>query len=580
MNLLPNVFRPILGTLACLAATLQAAAPAGRTAAMTTPTGLLFHDSTQSFAGYTLFGTRGRTYLLDMQGRIAHQWTGCGTNPRLLNNGHLLDAIDQGRTFVELDWDGKTIWKYSESRSAYSPHHDWTRIYNAKLADSTTLYIANKSLDAATVLALGADSANGPYAGSQIDAITEVDRSGNIVWEWSFADHLVQDIDSTRANWAGSGKTVASHPERLDANLPGRPIRRDWLHCNSLDYQPSTGRIVINSVQGEFYVIDHDGTFLAGDPTGSIAKAATTAGDFIYRFGDPARYGQGDPPSLAEDWTRSSTGDKQIGGSHDIQWIQDGLEGAGHFLVFNNGQYLYEATSQSYIVEIDPFLKADSTRAGSYVNPPDAGYVVVSPTNPDLMKQKKNISRQVTWSYGASSSVSFFSQIGSSAQRLPNGNTLICAMTQGDLFEVTASGDLVWEYVIPVTPDGIETILVDPVPNRNAAFRAYRYPSTHPALVGRDLTATQLLTSLGVASRVTPSNAGILHDRTSGTLRFSPTATSPFEVRVTDLRGRTWMHQASLGDAITWSTASLPSGLFLATLSQDGRTRTLRLAKP
>jgi hypothetical protein len=34
----------------------------------------------------------------------------------------------------------------------------------------------------------------------------------------------------------------------------------------------------------------------------------------------------------------------------------------------------------------------------------------------------------------------------SNAQRLPNGNTLICEADFGRLFEVTAQGELVWEY--------------------------------------------------------------------------------------------------------------------------------------
>ena len=47
-----------------------------------------------------------------------------------------------------------------------------------------------------------------------------------------------------------------------------------------------------------------------------------------------------------------------------------------------------------------------------------------------------------------------FSQIGGSAQRLPNGNTLICADTYGYIVEVTADGDVVWEYIVPVTTTG------------------------------------------------------------------------------------------------------------------------------
>jgi len=168
-----------------------------------------------------------------------------------------------------------------------------------------------------------------------------------VVWEWWFFDHVVQDVDPAKPNYMGKGKTAADYPGRININMPGRPLKRDWLHCNSLDYNPQLGQIVINSVQGELYVIDHDGTFVAGDTKGGIAKAAGPAGDFLYRFGDPARYAQGDPPRILENWDNATSGHRQMGGSHNAHWIPPGLPGGGHLMVFNNGQYLFERTPQA-----------------------------------------------------------------------------------------------------------------------------------------------------------------------------------------------------------------------------------------
>ena len=58
-------------------------------------------------------------------------------------------------------------------------------------------------------------------------------------------------------------------------------------------------------------------------------------------------------------------------------------------------------------------------------------------------------SSEVIWSYqgGEKSPMLFYSSAMSSCQRLPNGNTFICEGTTGRLFEVTAMGDLVWEFV-------------------------------------------------------------------------------------------------------------------------------------
>jgi len=79
---------------------------------------------------------------------------------------------------------------------------------------------------------------------------------------------------------------------------------------------------------------------------------------------------------------------------------------------------------------------------------------------------------EIVWSYQERQEVDFFAPHLSNAQRLPNGNTLICEGTFGRLFEVTETGETVWEYVNPyynAPPNKPES------PPRNAIFRAYRY---------------------------------------------------------------------------------------------------------
>ena len=313
---------------------------------------------------------------------------------------------------------------------------------------------------------------------------------GEIIWEWRFVDHLIQDRYPDKANYVGEGKTIADYPGRLNVNLPGRPVRRDWLHLNAMDYNSELDQVMFDTVQGEVYIVDHGATFVPGLPDQSIAMAAGPAGDLAWRFGDPARYEQGDPPSINEDWTGSSSGHKQIGGIHDIQWIEDGLPGAGNIILFNNAQYLFERMPQSYVFEINPYLDAAGNDTGSFVNPPDAGYYVWESEDPrNTHKMPRNVSNQIVWMYGSRSGQNFFSHIGSGAQRLPNGNTLICADTEGHIFEVTADGDLVWEYINPVTTDGhIVDEIIDAPPMFNPVFRAYRYSASHPAFAGRDLT--------------------------------------------------------------------------------------------
>lgn len=61
-------------------------------------------------------------------------------------------------------------------------------------------------------------------------------------------------------------------------------------------------------------------------------------------------------------------------------------------------------------------------------------------------------SGEIVWRYRTDPATDFWSPVGSGAQRLDNGNTLICAMNwkePGRVFEVTPSGEIVWEYWNP-----------------------------------------------------------------------------------------------------------------------------------
>ena len=529
-------------------------------AALERPTELQYWDPTKAEEGYTFFGAGGKTYLLDMEGRVVHTWP-VGTNPHLLANGNVVDAATNDPSgfgsFKEVDWSGSTIWSYVESRSTYHPHHDFTRIYNPKLKAYTTLIIANKDFTYAQLVEAGADPARAPSTGAQLDAIVEVDASGNIVWEWCFFDHLVQDVAPTKSNYVASGKTIADYPNRLNINLAGHNLKADWLHCNSLDYNQTLDQIVINSVQGEFYVLDHGNTFLSGNPAGSTTLAATSAGDFLYRFGDPARYNQGSKPSILEDWTLSTTGHKQLGGAHDIQWIEAGLSGAGHFLVFNNAEYLSEHAAQSYVMEINPYLDASGLDTGKYVNPPDAGYVTL--TRPAVTDNTpRQVSKQVVGNYYSQDSQTLFSTIGCSAQRLPNGNTLICADTEGHLMEVTPAGETVWEYIVPVSGPVIYKVLGDRLPMVNSIFRAYRYKANHPALAGRTLTP-----GVTIAGRASVDNP---YAGTSGYQAFQRTTGTQYWDASAAYSGYTFLDAAGTSRLIdmdgrlvhTWPTGNDP----------------------
>ena len=277
--------------------------------------------------------------------------------------------------------------------------------------------------------------------------------------------------------------------------MPGRPLKRDWLHCNSLDYNAKSGHIVINSVQGELYVIDHDGTFVAGDPQGqhrqgrqcrraisSIASATRPATPRAIRRGF-WRTGTRRPPATSR-WAARTT----------PRGFAPGLPGAGHLMVFNNGQYLYQRTPQSSVLEINPFLDANGHDTGKYVNPPEAGYRRETYDH-DTHNQPRQISKQIVWSYRSVNSHGFFSHIGSSGAAPAERQHLHLLRHRGPFLR----GDRRWRTRLGIHQprharrrgEGARRRAADGELARSARIR---YAADHPAFKGRDLTPKGTIT--------------------------------------------------------------------------------------
>jgi len=93
----------------------------------------------------------------------------------------------------------------------------------------------------------------------------------------------------------------------------------------------------------------------------------------------------------------------------------------------------------------------------------------------------------IVWEYRGDPPFSFYSPVISSAERLPNGNTLICEGSVGRIFEVTPNKEVVWEYINPWFTQGARAAGGGPLDASNTVFRAHRYGPDHPALQGKDL---------------------------------------------------------------------------------------------
>jgi len=498
------------------------------------PTELIQWDRTKTYDGYTLFNpfTTTTQYLIDMEGNVVHTWQ-CETTPGLYgylmedgtlvrgasraaageadttSNG-LLSGGGSASGVQEIQWDGTVTWDWDHYSASYRRHHDFRKIWNNALGEYTYISIEWTWLSKDDAIALGADPADTHNdEGWSPGGIVEVNANKEIIWRWSFADHCVQNFDPAKtADFTDvngilrAGATYGNpedYPGKMNTNaltygdVYNVPVK-DWNHCNSLDYNADLDNICINAKHfSEFYVIDHGATFVSTtDASANIAAARSDTGDFIYRFGNPAAYNQGDPAGY------HTEGDQQMYASHDIQWIGGAnsaydasvLPGAGNFLIFDNGTWCTNMT-HSEVLEIDGYDEA----AGAYVNPPDAGYITgYGGGYGGVGAASYKLSNQIAWYFRSKYNNSFCGTFISGAQRLPNGNTLICSGPTGHFFEVTADKEVVWEYIQPIKATGIQTIQYDSDANAMMTFRCLRYPADYPGLAGKDLTSMGKIT--------------------------------------------------------------------------------------
>ncbi|MFC1891985.1 aryl-sulfate sulfotransferase [Thermodesulfobacteriota bacterium] len=487
------------------------------------PSELIQYDPSKAFKGYTLFSPfrSNHTYLIDMEGNVVHMWAypeGWGTpgeeaiekHARLLEDGTLIrgavnrTAGNRGATYQILDWDGNVKWEYTDNRKDRMAHHDFRLTWNPKLQAKTLMFVSGKDISHEEAVAMGCDPNLKDDYTTHPDGIVEVDMDGNIIWEWNITDHLIQDINPDLPNYVEKGKTISDYPGKLDPNFGGGR-RGDWIHINSFDHNETLDQIVINnSIDSEFYVIDHGATFISGDPKGSIDSAAGEAGDFVYRWGNPCIYDSGDCPSLKNEGQEASNGHQQVFFSHDVQWVREKettpmkweLPGAGNFMIFDNGTRRPGGTYSS-VLEINPY--DGDWKNGKYIPQMDAGH------------NEFGASDQITWCFRSAMPNAFFGHYISGCQRLPNGNTLIDSGPSGHFFEVTVDGEVVWEYINPVGDRtkgeyGIYKIMNDATKGTfNATFRCHRYGIDYPGLQGKVLTPKGKITEIHSNESARPS---------------------------------------------------------------------------
>ncbi|MFC1905262.1 aryl-sulfate sulfotransferase [Chloroflexota bacterium] len=393
-------------------------------------------------AGYTLYSSpRDKAVLIDMDGVIVKEWSIGGMPAKMLSDGALLGSKRNRRPlqsparqkaggppqapyqdtieFVQLDWDGKEEWSYVDwdddgtGVMMSRQHHDFQRQGNPVgyyapgqefVENGNTLILAHKNKLVPEISDRELED----------DVIYEVDWNGNLTgFEWHAADHF-QEFGFDQA-----AKDNIYRAPQYDKEKGFF----DWLHINSMsllgenrwyadtgDERFSPTNIIISSRSASF-----------------VAIVSRATGEIVWRIG--------------LDFSASNP-EQNLGqfiGPHHAHMIPEGLPGEGNILVFDNG---------------------GQSGYGGHGDAPryTRSYSRIVEFNP--------VKLEIVWQYGEQSGEQyFFSPDISSAQRLPNGNTLITDGRNGRIFEVTNDNNVVWEFIAPIQnkPD-------------NSIYRAYRIP--------------------------------------------------------------------------------------------------------
>lgn len=420
----------------------------------------LFTRVPASEDGYVLFApiSSTRTYLIDKCGRRVHDWQSSyqpGLSAYLLEDGSLLRTGNAQNTkfnpggsggVVELmDWNGAMLWSYTNSSTTECLHHDVHRMPNGDI-----LVIAWEAKPAQAAINRGREPGKiGPELWP--DKIVELRPSGTngatVVWEWHAWDHMIQDYDAAKPDYG----VVADHPELININYNATFTNPDWMHSNGIDYNPETDQILLCARDfNEIWVIDHSTT--TAEAASHYGGVSGKGGDLLYRWGNPEAYGRG------------SAADRTLFEQHDAQWIRQGLKDEGKIMIYNNGVGRPGGDHSSVDI-IEPPIDGN----GAYILNGTSAYGPAS----------------AYWSYSAPVPSDFFAPIISGAQRLSNGNTLICEGTKGKFFEIDSMKNIVWEYINPV--DQGTPIVQGTAPVQNFVFRSEQYPISYPGFIGRTL---------------------------------------------------------------------------------------------
>jgi len=370
-----------------------------------------FESFAQQWGDYTLYATMNGTsaYLVDTNGTNYHTWTFTTSNKTgystyMMPGGTLVRSVSHtGNSFTgggmtgqvqKVDWNGNILWDYVYSTSQYCMHHDICPLPNGNV-----MLISYELKSSAEATAAGSTSAIAMWPDKIVEVQPTGATTGTIVWEWHVWDHLVQNVDSSKANYHTS---ILDHPELLNINYL---TQKDWLHMNGIDYNPLLDQIVISSHNmDEMYVIDHSTT--TAEAAGHTGGNSGKGGDFLYRWGNPAAY--------------QASGTTVFNVMHDAHWVPQDCPRGGYLVGYNNNGI---SNNQSCV---------------DLINPPYDGYNYQHTSGTAYAPSTYDLRHACNGHNG---------NMGNS-QQLPNGNMLVCIAQSGYIYEIDSLQNIIWSKTI------------------------------------------------------------------------------------------------------------------------------------
>ena len=424
------------------------------------PTGTTIYEPEKCWNGYTIFqsamfqGRKATAVLIDMNGNVVNQWKGLDGFPnKILPSGYVMGSTE-GRNpkygfqdevdLVQVDWEGNIVWRFNKYERVKDPrqkptwmarqHHDYQREGNP-----VGYYVPGMSPaveQGNTIILCHRNLYNPGISEKRLldDVIIEVTWEGKTVWEWICSDHFDE------MGFSEEAKNVLSRNPSMMKVGGGMG---DWMHMNSVStLGPNKW---FDSGDERFHP---DNIIVSGRQTNITAIIDKKTGNIVWKIGPDYNAS----PEL-----------KKLGwiiGQHHSHLIPRGLPGEGNILLFDNGGTAgYGAPNPGAPTGLSNALR-DHSRVLEF-----------NPVTLEVVWSNMPVAAGPAGPGGPAPGFRIYSSYVSSAQRLPNGNTMITEGAGGRIFEVTPGYEIVWEYINPYFTRRRNMPI-----NINMVYRAYRLP--------------------------------------------------------------------------------------------------------